>query len=131
MSKAEHTFKWVRKLDVESVLPDIYDAQCLHLALIFPEDSGGNSKRLKSGAAIAHWFNDVMEIMNLQRKSYLAIPQENVLLCDSLCPVCTHIQLAIMKVISTFSHELAIFNNKRFNTYEQSYFYGLDLINLI
>ena len=50
------------------------------------------------------------------KSSYLAIPQENVLLCNYLCLVCTHIQVAIKKVISTFSHELAIFNNKRFNT---------------
>ena len=32
--------------------------------------------------------------------------------CHSLCPICTHIQVAIKKVISTFSHGLAIFNNK-------------------
>ena len=50
---------------------------------------------------------------------YLAIPQENVLLCNNLCPVCTHIQVAIKKVVSTFSHELALFNNKRFNTFEK------------
>ena len=48
----------------------------------------------------------------------VAIPQDNVLLCNNLCPVCTHIQVAIKKFISTFSHELAIFNNKRFNTFE-------------
>ena len=53
-----------------------------------------------------------------EKNSYLAIPQENELLCYNLCPVCTHIQVAIKKVISTFSHELAIFNNKRFNTFE-------------
>ena len=53
-----------------------------------------------------------------EKNSYLAIPQENVLLCNNLCPVCTHIQVAIKKVISTFSHELAIFKNKRFNTFE-------------
>ena len=53
-----------------------------------------------------------------EKTSYLAIPQENVLLCNNLCPVCTHIMVAIKKVISTFSHELAIFNNKRFNTFE-------------
>ena len=64
------------------------------------------------------------------KNSYLAIPQENVLLCNNLCPVCTHIQVAIKKVISTFSHELAIFNNKRFNTFEWSSFYSLGLINL-
>ena len=27
-----------------------------------------------------------------EKNSYLAIPQENVLLCNNLCPVCTHIQ---------------------------------------
>ena len=48
-----------------------------------------------------------------EKNSYLAIAQENVLLCNNLCPVCTHIQVAIKKVISTFSHELAIFNNNR------------------
>ena len=52
------------------------------------------------------------------KNSYLAIPQENVLLCNNLCPVCTHMQVAIKKVISTFSHGLFIFNNKRFNTFE-------------
>ena len=54
------------------------------------------------------------------KNSYLAIPQEDVLLCNNLCPVCspTGIQVAIKKVISTFSHGLAIFNNKRFNTFE-------------
>ena len=50
-----------------------------------------------------------------EKNSYLAIPQENVLLCNNLCPECTHIQVAIKKVISTFSHGIAIFNNKRFN----------------
>ena len=30
-----------------------------------------------------------------EKNSYLAIPQESVLLCNNLCPVCTHIQLAI------------------------------------
>ena len=40
--------------------------------------------------------------------SYLAIPEENALLCNNLCPVCTHIQVAFKKVISTFSQELAI-----------------------
>ena len=64
------------------------------------------------------------------KKSYLAIPQENVLLCHNLCPVCTHIQVAFKKVVSTFSHELAIFNNKRFNAFEKSSFYGLDFMNL-
>ena len=59
-----------------------------------------------------------------------AIPQENVLLCNNLCPVSTHIQVAIKKVISTFSHELAIFNNKRFNTFEKSSFYSLGLMKL-
>ena len=54
------------------------------------------------------------------KNSYLAIPQENVLLCNNLCPLCPHIQVAIKKVISTFSHELAIFNNKRFNTFMKS-----------
>ena len=67
----------------------------------------------------------------MKNKSYLAaaIPQENVLLCNNLCPVCTHILVAI-KVISTFSHELSIFNNKRFNTFELSSFYSLGLMNL-
>ena len=27
-----------------------------------------------------------------EKNSYLAFPQENVLLCNNLCPVCTHIQ---------------------------------------
>ena len=63
------------------------------------------------------------------KNSYLGIPQENVLLCNNRCPVCT-IQVAFKKVISTFSHELAIFNNKIFNTFEQSSFYGLDFMNL-
>ena len=40
----------VKKIDVESVLPD--DSQCLHLALTFPVVSGGISKWLKTGAAI-------------------------------------------------------------------------------
>ena len=53
-----------------------------------------------------------------------------MLLCNNLCPLCTHIQVAIKKVISTFSHELAIFNNKRFNTFEKSSFYSLGLVNL-
>ena len=53
-----------------------------------------------------------------EKNSYLAIPQEYVLLCNNLSPVCTHVQVTIKKVISTFSHELAIFNNKRFNTFE-------------
>ena len=54
-----------------------------------------------------------------EKNSYLAISQENVLLCNNLCPVCTHIQVAIKKIISTFSHHaLAIFNSKRFNTFE-------------
>ena len=43
----------------------------------------------------------------------------------NLCPVCTHIQVAIKKVISTFSHGLAIFNNKRV-----VFLYSLGLINL-
>ena len=34
-----------------------------------------------------------------EKNSYLAIPQENILLCNSLCPVCRHIQVAIKKVI--------------------------------
>ena len=47
---------------------------------------------------------------------------------SNLCPVCTHIQVAI-KVISTFSHDgVSIFNNKEFNTFEESSFYGLDLM---
>ena len=46
------------------------------------------------------------------KNSYLAIPQENVLLCNNLCTVCTHIQVAIKKVISTFPHAIAIFNKK-------------------
>ena len=89
---------------------------------MFPDDSGGNTKWPKTGATIAHEFNDVMEINTcnslLDENSYLAIPLENILLCNALCPVRTHIQVAIKKVISTFSHELAIFNNKRFNTFE-------------
>ena len=31
-----------------------------------------------------------------EKKSYLGIPQENVLLCNNLCPVCTHIQVALI-----------------------------------
>ena len=65
-----------------------------------------------------------------EKKSYLAIPQENVLLCNNVCPVFTDMQVAIKKVISTFSHGLAIFNNKRFNTFEYLTFYSLGLINL-
>ena len=57
-------------------------------------------------------------LLDEKKNSYLAIPQENVFLCNNLCPVCTHIWVAIKKVISTFSHELVIFNNKRFNTFE-------------
>ena len=44
----------VKKFDVESVLPDIHDAQCSHLALTFPVVSGGISKLLKTGAAISN-----------------------------------------------------------------------------
>ena len=44
----------VKKFDVESALPDIHDAQCLHLALTFPVVSGGISKWLKTGAAISN-----------------------------------------------------------------------------
>ena len=61
---------------------------------------------------------DVALLDEKKNNSYLAITQENVLLCNNLCPVCTHIQVAIKKVISTFSHELAVVNNKRFNTFE-------------
>ena len=43
---------------------------------------------------------------------------------------CTHTEVAIKKVISTFSHELAKFNNKRFNTFDESSFYSLGLMNL-
>ena len=57
-------------------------------------------------------------LLDEKKPSYLAIPHENVLLCSNLPPVCTHIQVAIKKVISTFSHEIAIFNNNRFNTFE-------------
>ena len=42
----------------------------------------------------------------------------------------THIQVAIKKVIGTFSNEIAIFNNKRFNTFEYFSFYSLGLIKL-
>ena len=63
-----------------------------------------------------HSTEEDVALLN-EKNSYLAIPQENVLLCNNLCQVCTHIQVAI-KVISTFLHELAIFNNKRFNTFE-------------
>ena len=93
------------------------------------------SNQTKTSAAIVHWFNDVMEINTCkslfdEKFSYLAIPQENVLLCNNLCPVCTHIQVAFKKVISTFAHELAIFNNKRVNTFEKSSSYGLDFMSL-
>ena len=40
-------------------------------------------------------------LLDEKKNSYLAIPQENVLLCNNLYPVCTHIQVAIKKVIST------------------------------
>ena len=48
------TFVCIKKFDVESVLPDIHDTQCLHLALTFPVVSGGISKWLKTGAAISN-----------------------------------------------------------------------------
>ena len=77
-----------------------------------------------TSAAIVHWFNDVMEINTcnslLDEKQLFSHSTKNVLLCNNLCPVCTHIQVAFKKVISTFSHELAIFNNKRFNTFNLS-----------
>ena len=57
-------------------------------------------------------------LLDEKKNSYLAITQEYVLLCNNLCPGSTHIQVAIKKVISTISHELAIVNNKRFNTFE-------------
>ena len=31
-------------------------------------------------------------LLGEKKPSYLAIPQENVLLCNNLCPLCTHIQ---------------------------------------
>ena len=40
------------------------------------------------------------------------------------------ILFTIHSTISTFSHELAIFNNKRFNTFEKFFSYGLDFMNL-
>ena len=88
---------------------------------------------LKSLPAMLNKHSTGADVALLDEKnSSLAIPQENVLLCNNLCPVCTHIhvQVAIKKVISTFSHEIAIFNNRRFNTFEYSSFYSLDLINL-
>ena len=39
------------------------------------------------------------EVARLDENSYFAIPQENVLLFNNFCPVCTHIQVAIKKVI--------------------------------
>ena len=48
------TFMCVKKFDVESVLPIINDAQCLHLALTFPVVSGGILKLFKTGAAISN-----------------------------------------------------------------------------
>ena len=68
----------------------------------------------------------------LDEKQLFSHSTKNVLLCNNLCPVCTHIQVAFKKVISTFSHELAIFNNKRFNTFNLSSlsFYGLHFMNL-
>ena len=69
---------------------------------------------LKSLPAMLNKHSTGADVALLDEKnSYLAIAQENILLCNSLCPVCTHIQVAIKKVISTFSHELAIFNNNR------------------
>ena len=53
-----------------------------------------------------------------EKKQLFSHSTRNVLLCNNLCPVSTHIQVAITKVIRTFSHEIAIFNNKRFNTFE-------------
>ena len=71
---------------------------------------------LKTLPAMLNKHSTGADVVPLDKKnSILAIPQENVLLCINLCPVCTHIQVA---VISTFSHELAILNNKRFNTFE-------------
>ena len=72
---------------------------------------------LKTLPAMLNKHSTGADVALRMKNSYLAIPQENVLLCNNLCLVCTHIQVAI-KVISTFSHELAIFNNKRFNTSE-------------
>ena len=69
------------------------------------------SNQIKTGAAIVHCFNDVMEINTcnslLDEKQLFSHSTENVLLCNNLCPVRTHIQVAFKKVISTFSHELA------------------------
>ena len=73
---------------------------------------------LKSLPAMLNKHSTGADVAPLDKNSYLAIPQENVLLCNNLCPVCTYIQVAINKVISTFSHGIAIFNNKRFNTFE-------------
>ena len=46
-------------------------------------------KKHSTGADVA--------LLDEKKNSYLAIPQENVLLCNDLCPVCTHIQVAIKK----------------------------------
>ena len=53
-----------------------------------------------------------------------------MLLCNNLCSVCTHVQVAIKKVIINFSHELDMFNNKRFNTLSILSYYSLGLMNL-
>ena len=52
----------------------------LAFSLNISEDSDGNSKWLKTDDAIAHWFNDVLEIDTcnslLDKNNYLAIPQK-------------------------------------------------------
>ena len=73
---------------------------------------------LKALPAVLNKHSTGADVALLEEKTHLTISQENILLCNNLCQVCTHIQVAIKKVISTFSHEIAIFNNKTFNTLE-------------
>ena len=67
----------------------------------------GTSFRPKPLPAMLNKHSTGQMLHNWVKNSNLAISQENVLLCNNLCPVCTHIQVAIKKVISTFSHEIA------------------------
>ena len=62
---------------------------------------------LKALPAVLNKHSTGADVALLEEKQ-LTISQENILLCNNICPVCTHIQVAIKKVISTFSHEIAI-----------------------
>ena len=77
----------------------------------------GTTFRPKNFSCYAEKHYTGADVVLLDEKTVIQPFHKKMYFCVITFVQFAHIQVAV-KAISTFSHEIAIFNNKRFNTFE-------------